>query len=1020
MRIRSVLASLLLIAASGVRGGTLAGHVRDQNWYAKYQSNPFGVGYYEYGVNANGTNVSSPGGFSATDVFGAFSMPNLASGNYTVASWGVWWRPAFAFNVPVPASGTTADVDVRLKAAMFGYPAFWDDTGWYEFGQTFVATGPVHMIYLRAPFNTTYTLTVRQGGPGGARVPGSPDRTFSGGDQRVIYGWGEMPTVAGQTYYARIRTSSPAVGGVLMQMDPRPDFSDPMPGGMLYLGNSGGVTGYPDRDLGLVIMCDDDGILTNLHTRESGGQRLSGTSVGQTFMARGVGLISASAWLADGSGPTYVVRVLQNGPGGAQTGTTKRGKPSRLTADPEMTVTWNPGECPLTPGQTYYLEITKDGGGTFNSVYTNNSNPFAFGHAYLNGVAQPGLDLAGTLMEEESTGVATRPTVQFTSDPAVAEADRGTDQLVVRWTTDVASDSKVEFAEEAPPYNRTVHDPALTTNHAVTLAGLSSHTLHHFRASSSVAGRRPGIFRDQVICTRAAAVNLLANPGFETGAGTSPRPLTGWTISGGLDLKASDGNWFSNLPPHSGNSLAQGSLNGSSSDAFLHQRVTGTVAGRKYTFSAWVTTWMRENNTYKYDVWQDRNRLIHMRLGIDPDGGTLPDAPSVQWTPRIYSHLHWTNVATSAVATGSAMTVFVNMKGDGGQWHLYGLDDTALTTEGPEPLPQVTLVVADGATNTLRLTFDAAVNATAAANVENYLVTSQGTGPLTVLSAQVVDPFTVILTTAAQSPAVDYYVGVHNISGPTTPLPPPLYNGVQPVRTPHTLVALDAATQWRYDQSGNDRGTTWRDPEFNDGTWPIGVALFGFESSPLPEPIRTALTVGANRITFYFRHRFNGLPGVTSTPLRIRHVIDDGVAFYLNGQLLHSRRVNLPLDYLSTATRSVDAAVYEGPFDLPATALLTTGNLLAAEVHQVNGASGDIVFGAVLEALVFPSQLDPPAPPVLTISRQGNGAQILWSPPSGVLQQSDNLPGQWTDVAGATSPWVVPFDRARSFFRLRE
>ena len=1019
MRLLILIACLLLPVSTVTKGGTLTGHVRDQCWFSKYQTNPFGTGYYEFGVNANGTGLATAGGQSATDVFGVFNMPNLAAGTYTVASWGVWWRPAFAFGVAVPASGNSVDVDVRLRAAMFGYPAFWDDTGWYEFGQTFVATGPVHMIYLRAPFNTTYTLSVRQDDPAGARVPGSPDRTFSGGDQRIIYGYGEMPTVAGQTYYVRIRTSSPAIGGVLMQMDPRPDFSDPMPEGMLFLGNSGGVTGYPDRDLGLVIMCDDDGILTNLHARESGGVRFSGPSVGQTFVARGVNLLSASAWLADTSAPTYAVRVLRNGPGGVQNGATKLGKPARLTADPEMTVTWNPGECSLTPGQTYYLEITKDGGGSFNNVYTNNANPFAFGTAFLNGAAQTGVDLAGTLMEEESTGSATMPAVQFTSDPVVSEAERGTDSLVVRWTTNVPAESKVEFAAEAPPYTQTVQLTALTTNHAVTLTGLAPHTMHHFRVSSSAPGRRPGIFRDLVLCTRPLATNLLTNPGFETGTGTSPRTITGWSVAGTLDLKASDGNWFSNIPPHGGTSLAQGSVNGSTSDAHLYQRVSGTVPGRRYTFSAWVTTWMRENGTFKYDVWQDRARSSYMRLGIDPAGGTDPASASIQWTPRLFSHLHWTNLATTATATGSAMTVFVSMKGDGGQWHLYGLDDTALTTEGTEPLPQPVLAVAETPT-TLRLTFDVAIKATAAALAANYRLTNALSGaPLNVLSAQYVDAFTVLLTTAAQPALVDYNVEVRNLSGPTTPVAPPFSNGSLPVRVPFTLVALDAATQWKYEQSGNDPGAMWRDVDFNDNVWPSGPALLAQETAALPEPIRTPLTTAAGRITYYFRHHFPGLPGLTDAPLRIRHVVDDGVAFYLNGQPIHTRGVTLPLDYLSPAQRTVDNAVYEGPYSLPSASFVPGGNVLAAEVHQANGTSTDVVFGAVLQALVLPSQLIPPAVAELNILPTPGGVRLIWNDPTTFLQRAEHTNGPWRDIIGATSPWPVPIDRPRAFFKLR-
>ncbi len=654
----------------GTLGGALLGHVRDPNWYAQYQSFPFGVGQYEYAVNANGTGLTSAGGFDDTDVFGAFAMSNLVAGTYTVASWDVWWRSAYVFNVPVPGSGATSDVDVRLKATMWGYPTFWDTTGYYEFGQTFVASGPISMIYLRLPAFTgspNYTLTVHAGGPGGSQV--GEARSFGTGDQRPIYGYGQMPTVAAQTYYARIRSSSTSVNGVVTQMDPRPDYSDPMPGGSLWLGTTSGLTEYPDRDLGLVIMSDDDGLLTNLYARKSGTDFSSVTSAGQTFIARGVGLISAALWVADPAGYLYSVRVLQNGPGGTQVGTIKKGKPARPGADPEVIVTWAPAECPLTAGQTYYLEVTRDGGGTFNSLFVNTANPFAYGTAYLNGSAVPGTDLAGTIMEEQSLGSATRPDVKFKVDPAVAEIDRGTNSFTVKWQTDVPSDSLMEFAADVPPYTGSNYNALAVTNHSLTLTGLQSHTLYHYRSSSAATNYRPGVSRDFVICTRAAGTNLLANGGFEQGSGSSPRSvIPGWTRGGTVDLRTSDGTWFWSLPPHGGTWLLEGAVNGSGSDGYIFQTVSNATPGLDYTLSAWVMTAMRENSTWKYDVWQDQGRLIHLRLGIDPTGGTNINANTVQWTPRMYSHRHYTQLAKTTVAQSSNLTVFVSMKGTGGDW----------------------------------------------------------------------------------------------------------------------------------------------------------------------------------------------------------------------------------------------------------------------------------------------------------------------------------------------------------------
>jgi hypothetical protein len=678
---RSCIASLVLcLPALDAAGGTLIGHLRDRNWFAKYQNNPYGVGYYEYAINANATNVSSLGASAATDVFGAFTSQSLPAGRYTVASWDVWWRPAFAFDVTVPATGLSSDADLRLSATMWGYPAFWDDAGYHEFGQTFEATGPVTMIYLRAPYGTTYTLSVRTNGPGSGRLSGSVDRTFSGaGDHRLIYGYGEMPTRAGQTYYVRIRTSSPTVGGVVRQMDPRPDFSDPMPGGCLWLGNGTSMIPYPDRDLGLIIMSDDDGLITNLYTRQSGGT-LSGSSIGQTFRARGVSLVCAAVWLADPSAPTYVVRVLQGGPGGMQIGTTKRGKPARRTADPEMLVTWAPGECPLTPGQTYYLEITRDGGGTFNLAYANISNPYADGQAFQNGIAQAGTDLAGSLMEEAAPGAAAQQPIQITTGPIQAESQRRTNTLWIYWVTDVPSDSLVEYAAEHPPYAMSLYQPTLTTTHLVKLTNLQPHTLHHLRASSRTNGYRAAISHDFVAVTKPMTPNLLVNPSFEDGTGPSPRAtIPGWTKGGGVDIKTSDGTWFWGLEPTNGLWLLEGAVNAGTSDGYVYQRVTGITPGKEYMFSAWAMTAPRENGTWKYDVWNDPNRLNYMRLGLDPTGGINPSASTVQWTPRFSSHLRYTHLGKSVRATTASLTVFVHMKGDGLEWHLYALDDCALT-----------------------------------------------------------------------------------------------------------------------------------------------------------------------------------------------------------------------------------------------------------------------------------------------------------------------------------------------------
>ncbi|MCX8109538.1 MAG: carboxypeptidase-like regulatory domain-containing protein, partial [Verrucomicrobiae bacterium] len=397
------LAVVVFAAQISCLAGNLLGYVRDLNWYARRSpAYPYGVGCYEYAVNANAHAPLVAEGTAATDVFGRFQINDLPAGTYTVVSWDVWSRSSIVFGVPVPAAGSSHTVDLRLRAAMWGYPAFWDDTGYREFGQTFVPTGPISMIYLRCPAfegAPSYVLTIHENGPEGPQI--GVERTFGTGDQRLVYGFGEMPTVCGRTYYLRVRTSPTNKAGVIMQMDPRPDGSDPMPGGCLWVGSPGNLKPLPDRELGTIIMCDDDGLITDMFVRPSGAPISEATSIGQTFIARGVNLIAAAFWLADPSAPLYEVNVRADGPWGHRVGSAKRGKPARLTADPEMTVVWPPGECPLVPGRRYYIEVTRVGGGVFRQAFANRSNPFPYGTAWVDGSAMETVDLACTLLEEE-------------------------------------------------------------------------------------------------------------------------------------------------------------------------------------------------------------------------------------------------------------------------------------------------------------------------------------------------------------------------------------------------------------------------------------------------------------------------------------------------------------------------------------------------------------------------------------------------------------------------------------------
>jgi hypothetical protein len=184
--------------------------------------------------------------------------------------------------------------------------------------------------------------------------------------------------------------------------------------------------------------------------------------------------------------------------------------------------------------------------------------------------------------------------------------------------------------------------------------------------------------------------------------------------------------------------------------------------------------------------------------------------------------------------------------------------------------------------------------------------------------------------------------------------------GADPVLV--SLIALDAATEWRYLVTGPAPPADWASPGFDDSSWAAGPALIGDDAPPLVEPLRTPFARGS-RVAFHFRKSFDFTSDLASTSLRLRHVVDDGVVIYLNGvEVVRTGMPAGPVSPTTLAARNVINAVYEGPFIIPTTSLVQGANWLAAEVHRISSGSADVVFGVALDAAV------PPAPGAVVLN----------------------------------------------------
>jgi len=232
------------------------------------------------------------------------------------------------------------------------------------------------------------------------------------------------------------------------------------------------------------------------------------------------------------------------------------------------------------------------------------------------------------------------------------------------------------------------------------------------------------------------------------------------------------------------------------------------------------------------------------------------------------------------------------------------------------------------------------------------------------------------------------------------------------------LVPTDGSLAWRYDDSGADRGTAWKEKSFDDIAWKSGLPLFagmiGMVSS-FSDPIRTILTVAPNRTNFYFRTHFNFSGNPATAKLKMKCLIDDGAVFYLNGTEIY--RQDMPPGPIAASTfaaRTVEDARYEGPFDIPANSLVAGDNVLAVEVHQDSPSSLDVALGV---QMFVPGSSFPPASAFTNVGLVGSNLRIEWVG-SAQLLSAEAVTGPWTEVTNASSPFIVARDRAMKFFRL--
>ena len=208
-------------------------------------------------------------------------------------------------------------------------------------------------------------------------------------------------------------------------------------------------------------------------------------------------------------------------------------------------------------------------------------------------------------------------------------------------------------------------------------------------------------------------------------------------------------------------------------------------------------------------------------------------------------------------------------------------------------------------------------------------------------------------------------------------------------------------------------------PAFNDSAWKSGPAPLGYGDANGQWPA-TTISYGPDPnnkyITTYFRRSFSVSAPASVTNLVVSVQRDDGVLLYLNGAPIFTNNLPAgPINYLTTAPVAVggtdETTFYSQSVD---PALLVSGlNVLAAEIHQANVTSSDIIFDLELSGDALPPNQPPSAaagadqtitlPAAATLSGTANDDGLPFPP--GLLTFT------WSKVSG---PGTVTFANAHA------
>ncbi len=203
-------------------------------------------------------------------------------------------------------------------------------------------------------------------------------------------------------------------------------------------------------------------------------------------------------------------------------------------------------------------------------------------------------------------------------------------------------------------------------------------------------------------------------------------------------------------------------------------------------------------------------------------------------------------------------------------------------------------------------------------------------------------------------------------------------------QNPVRLIEQDAL--WKYLDNGSEQGSNWTSIEFDDSGWKKGHAQLGYGDGDENTVVSYGGSKNNKYITTYFRRDFD-----VDDPAPLKHLLmeairDDGMAVYLNGQLVWADNMRAKFDYRTYASSTISGGAEDAWINKTIKGTLKKGkNVIAVEIHQRSRSSSDISFNFKMTAYdKLPVQVT--RQPYIQMGSQA-GATVRWRTASPVRSQ---------------------------------